>query len=81
MSQHGHFNLFRCLALAYSRLSFCIFAIRRVAEWSSRWTLKPRCRHRFAFDPHVCQGLKAPSLAQGFVDFPDWNFGLPTQDW
>ena len=33
------------------------------------------------FDPHVCQGFKAPSLAQGFADFPDWNIGLPPQDW
>jgi hypothetical protein len=29
----------------------------------------------------VCQGFKAPSLAQGFADFPDWNIGLPPQDW
>jgi hypothetical protein len=29
----------------------------------------------------VCQGFKAPSLAQGFVDFPDWNIGRPPQDW
>ena len=71
------FNLFRYSALAYSRLSFCIFASRRVAEWSRHWTLKPRCRHRCGFDLHVCQGFKAPSLAQGFADFPDWNIGLP----
>jgi hypothetical protein len=71
------FNLFMFLALAYSRLSFCIFASRRVAGWSMRWTLKPRCRHRCGFDPHVCQGFKAPSLAQGFSDFPVWNIGLP----
>ena len=75
------FSLFRFSALAYSRLSFCIFASRRVAGWSMRWTLKPRCRHRCGFDPHVCQGFKAPSLAQGFADFPDWNIGLPPQDW
>ena len=60
---------------------FCIFASRKVAEWSRRWTLKSRCRHRCGFDPHVCQGFKAPSLAQGFADFPDWNIGLPPQDW
>jgi hypothetical protein len=64
-------------ALAYSRLFFCIFASRRVAEWSRRWTLKPRCRHRCGFDPYVCQGFKAPSLAQGFADFPAWN--IPTR--
>jgi hypothetical protein len=76
------FNLFRFSALAYSRLFFCIFASSRVAEWSRRWTLKPRCRHRCGFDPHVCQGFKAPSLAQGFADFPAWNIGfLPPQDW
>jgi hypothetical protein len=48
-----------------------------VAEWSRRWTLKPRCRHRCGFDPYVCQGFKAPSLAQGFADFPAWN--IPTR--
>ena len=47
------FNLFRFSALAYSRLFFCIFASRRVAEWSRRWTLKPRCRYRCGLDPHV----------------------------
>ena len=71
------FSLFRFSALAYSRLSFCIFASRRVAGWSMRWTLKPRCRHRCGFDPHVCQGFKASSLAQGFADFPAWN--IPTR--
>ena len=60
---------------------FCIFASRKLAEWSRCWTLKSRCRHRCGFDPHVCQGFKAPSLAQGFVDFPDWNIGRPPQDW
>ena len=68
-------------ALAYSRLFFCIFASRKVAEWSGRWTLQSGCRHRCGFDPHVCQGFKAPSLAQGFADFPDWNIGRPPQDW
>ena len=48
-----------------------------MAEWSRRWTLKPRCRHRCGFDPHVCQGFKASSLAQGFADFPAWN--IPTR--
>ena len=44
--------------------------------------IKPRCRHRCGFDPHVCQGFKAPSLAQGFADFPAWNIGfLPPQNW
>jgi hypothetical protein len=71
------FNLFRFSALAYSRLFFCIFASRKVAEWSRRWTLNPRCRYRCGFDPHVCQGFKAPSLAKGFSDFPVWNIGLP----
>ena len=46
-----------------------------------RWTLQSGCRHRCGFDPHVCQGFKAPSLAQGFADFPDLNIGLPPQDW
>ena len=53
------------------------FASSQAGGWSRRWTLQPRCRHHCGFDPHVCQGFKAPSLAQGFTDFPAWNIGLP----
>jgi hypothetical protein len=59
----------------FASFFFCIFASRKVAEWSRCWTLQSGCRHRCGFDPHVCQGFKAPSLAQGFADFPDWNIG------
>jgi hypothetical protein len=79
---HFAFQSFQVFGSRLLPSFFCIFASRRVAEWSRRWTLKPRCRHRCGFDPHVCQGFKAPSLAQGFADFPAWNIGfLPPQDW
>jgi hypothetical protein len=74
---HFAFQPFQVFGSRLFASFLCIFASRRVAEWSRRWTLKPRCRHRCGFDLHVCQGFKAPSLAQGFADFPDWNIGLP----
>ncbi len=82
----NHFSILRSafsgfqLSLIRVFFFFCILASRRVAEWSRRWTLKPWCRHCCVFDPLVCQGFKAPSLAHGFADFPAWNIGLPPQD-
>ena len=76
------FNLFRFSALAYSRLFFLHLCRQEGGRVVKALDIKPRCRHRCGFDPHVCQGFKAPSLAQGFADFPAWNIGfLPPQNW